>query len=354
MREVAIVATAQAPATTGSTLTTPELLVPVLTELFESVADRGVQRSDIDFWCHGSCDYLTGQPFSFVSAVDAIGAWPPINESHVEADGAFALYEAWLKIQTGEANTAVAFSNGKSTSGPVDSIMSLQLDPYTEAPLDPGMQVLAALQARLCIEQGLLTERDMAASVARSRLDAVGNPAAWVQGEFSIDELLGVELMVDPLRSHDCGPISDGANAVILAASGTAEEWCDRPAWISGIDHRVETQRIGARDLTESPSTRIAADKSGYGEAPIDVAELHAPFSHQELILRRSLAIGDDVAINPSGGALVANPQMAAGLARLIEVADRVHAGSIDRGLAHATSGPCLQQNLVAIIEGRS
>jgi len=33
--------------------------------------------------------------------VDAIGAFPPINESHVEMDGAWALYEAWVKIQTG-------------------------------------------------------------------------------------------------------------------------------------------------------------------------------------------------------------------------------------------------------------
>ncbi len=26
--------------------------------------------------------------------------------------------------------------------------------------------------------------------------------------------------------------------------------------------------------------------------------------------------------------------------------------GTADRGVAHATSGPCLQQNLVAVLEG--
>ena len=54
----------------------------------------GLTRSDIGFWCSGSSDYLAGRAFSFVSAVDAIGAVPPTMESHVEMDAAWALYEA--------------------------------------------------------------------------------------------------------------------------------------------------------------------------------------------------------------------------------------------------------------------
>ena len=57
-------------------------------------------------------------------------------------------------------------------------------------------------------------------------------------------------------------------------------------------------------------------------------------------------------AINPSGGALCANPLMAAGLARLGEAATRIHDGRADRALGHASSGPCLQQHLVCVMEG--
>src|SRR5690348_18043236 len=32
------------------------------------------------------------------------------------------------------------------------------------------------------------------------------------------------------------------------------------------------------------------------------VAELHAPFTHQEILLRGALGLGDDVQVNPSGG----------------------------------------------------
>jgi acetyl-CoA acetyltransferase len=70
------------------------------------------------------------------------------------------------------------------------------------------------------------------------------------------------------------------------------------------------------------------------------------------VILREALGLGDDVDVNPSGGALSANTIMAAGLVRIAEVANRVAAGTAGRGVAHATSGHCLQQNLVCVIEG--
>lgn len=106
------------------------------------------------------------------------------------------------------------------------------------------------------------------------------------------------------------------------------------------------------RDLTDSPSTRLAAERAGAFERPVDTAELHAPFTSQEVVLRKALRLGDSVCVNPSGGPLAANPVMAAGLIRIGEAAARVHRGESDRALAHATSGPCLQQNLVAVLEG--
>jgi len=81
---------------------------------------------------------------------------------------------------------------------------------------------------------------------------------------------------------------------------------------------------------------------------------LHAPYAHQELILTEALGLAGDggVSINPSGGALAANPMMSAGLIRIGEAAQRIWSGEADRAVAHATSGPCLQQNLVAVLEG--
>src|SRR5262245_16913276 len=347
MRDGAIVAFAQTKHVPRTNLTTVELLVPVIAD---ALAGAGLERWQVGFWCHGSCDYLSGQPFSFVAAVDAIGAWPPIVESHVEADGAFALYEAWVKIQTGEADTAVVFGNGKSASGDTRRILTLQLDPYHVAPLWPDSVSIAGLHARALLDAGTISEADMAETAAARRRDAAGNPNALLSDAAAdASALLAQPYLAAPLRAHDAPPVTDGAAAVVLAAGDRARSLCERPAWIRGIDHRIDGHDIGRRDLTTVPSAAMAAARAG-ATGRFDVAEVHAPFTHEELLLRRILEL-DGATVNPSGGALCTNPVMAAGLVRFGEVAARIHRGDAGRGLAHATSGPCLQQNLVAVLE---
>jgi acetyl-CoA acetyltransferase len=107
---------------------------------------------------------------------------------------------------------------------------------------------------------------------------------------------------------------------------------------------------MGTRDLTRAPSAARAAAASDL--AGVQVAELHAPFSHQELVLRRELGLGDDVEINPSGGPLSGNPMFSAGGIRIGEAAKRIWSGEATKVLGHATSGPALQQNLVCVMEG--
>ncbi|MEU3223296.1 thiolase domain-containing protein [Streptomyces sp. NPDC006976] len=347
MRDVAIVAFAQSDHLRRTDeLSEVEMLMPVLHQVLDAT---GLRTGDIGFTCSGSSDYLAGRAFSFTMALDGVGAHPPISESHVEADGAWALYEAWVKIQTGEADTALVYAYGKSSPGQVRDVLTRQLDPYYTAPLWPDSVAVAALQAQALIDAGDTDEAALAAIATRSRRDAGANPHAQLSGPVPAGDYL-----VRPLRTGDCPPVGDGAAAVILAAGDTARALCERPAWIRGIDHRIEAHGLGVRELTESPSTRLAAERAGVFDRPVDTAELHAPFTSQEVVLRKALGLGDDVRINPSGGALAANPLMAAGLIRLGEAAARIHSGASDRALAHATSGPCLQQNLVAVLEGES
>ena len=350
MRDVAVVGFAQRQMKEfDGSPTCVELLVPIFGELF---TQTGWTKGDIDFWCSGSSDYLAGRSFSFVSAVDAIGALPPVMESHVEMDAAWALYEAWIKIQTGEVDTALVYGFGKSSAGVLRRTLALQLDPYTVQPLWPDTVSLAGMQARQGLEHGLWAEKGMAAVVARSMTDAAGNEYAIRKGETSLDDVLAQPLYADPLRRWDCAPVSDGAAAIVLAAGNRAREVQDRPAWITGFEHRIEPIALNARELTTSTSTASAG--AAAGTDGVDLAELHAPFSHQELVLRSSLGLGDDVTVNPSGGALTANPMFTAGLNRIGEAAKRVWAGASDKALAHATAGPVLQQNLVVTMEGRN
>jgi acetyl-CoA acetyltransferase len=350
MRDIAIISFAQTPARRRvPELNEVEMLMPAVHTALEQV---DMTIDDIGFVCSGSTDYLAGVAFSFVSTLDGVGPWPPIQESHVEMDGAWALYEAWVKLQLGELDTALVYSYAKSSPGDLPMVLTRQLDPITVAPLWPDSVSLAALQAQALLDSGRATEQDFAEVAARSRRSAMGNPNAQLAWDIPAADLLAEEYHVAPLRKSDCAPITDGAACVVLAAGDVARSRVDRPAWIRGIDHRVEPMHLGLRDLTVSESTRIAGERAGVAGGPVDVAELHAPFSHQELILGAALGLDGATTINPSGGALAANPMMTAGLIRMGEVATRISAGEADRGVAHATSGPCLQQNLVGVLEG--
>jgi acetyl-CoA acetyltransferase len=351
-RSVAVVGFAHAPHVrrTEGTTNGVEMLMPCFAQLY---AELGLKQTDIGFWCSGSSDYLAGRAFSFISAIDSIGAVPPINESHVEMDGAWALYEAYLKILTGQVDTALVYAFGKSSAGVLRRVLALQTDPYTVAPLWPDAVSQAGLQARI----GLDTGKWSAAQMAQVALDSFA-VAQRTDGEppaDSIDDLLARPYFANPLRRHDIAPITDGAAAVVLASGDRARELRERPAWITGIEHRIETPVLGARDLTTSPSTAASAAAATGGDASsIEVAELHAPFSHQQLILTEAIGLDKDTSVNPSGGALAANPMFVAGLERIGFAAQHVFDGSAGRVLAHATSGAALQQNLVAVLEGES
>lgn len=326
-----------------------ELIIPVLGKVFEQAGLNNAQ--DVDFVCSGSCDYMQGAAFAFVLGVDALGAVPPIKESHVEMDAAWALYESMLKIRMGHAESALIYGFGKSSPGELPNVLSQQLDPYYLAPQWVDTISLAAMQARLMLDKGLITEQDMAEVVSRSRRNAQDNPHAQLKGDVTAADVLAEETYVSPLRRSDCCPVSDGASAMIIATVEKAREWGLPYAVIRGIDHRIETHNMGMRDLTDSVSTRLAAEGAGVSEGKVDVAELYAPFSHQEIILSRALGLGEETSVNPSGGVLAGNLMMASGLSRIGEVFNRVISGEAERGIAHATSGPCLQHNLVTVLE---
>src|ERR671918_1374091 len=179
MRDVAVVSFAQWSAREEPTRNEVEILIPVVGEAIER---SGIGRKEMDFTVSGSCDYLAGAPFAFVTGLDAVGAWPPIRESHVEMDGAWALYEAWVRLQHGDVDTALVYSFGKSSLGDLPIVLSQQMDPYYVAPLWPDSVSVAALQARAWLDAGH-DEDEMAEVAARSRRNARDNPWGQVQGD---------------------------------------------------------------------------------------------------------------------------------------------------------------------------
>jgi acetyl-CoA acetyltransferase len=349
--DIAIVGWSISPMVRNTDKTEVQMLLEVITG---AVTDAGITRKEVDFTCAGSCDYVAGQAFSFVQNIDALGAWPPKRDSHVEMDGAWALYEAWVRLLLGDIDVALAMGSGRSSTADPALIYSMEMDPYYLAPLGADATSLAAIQARALLDQGKITERQMAEVAVRCRRDAKANDHAQVAGDFDAAALLQGDYVRAPLRKHDLPPITDGACAVVIARADKARELCEHPVWITGFGHYSEVHNPGMRDLTSSPSTTLAAKAAGVDERPVEVAEIQSAYTHEEPLLVEALGLGADVVVNPSGGPLAANPIMATGLVRVAEAARQIRDLGRNRTIAHSTSGPCLQQNLVCVLEGRS
>ena len=284
MTQVAVVGFAQSPCRVRPDATTSgvEMLVPIFAEVFRAT---GLTKADIGFWCSGSSDYLAGRAFSFVQAVDAIGAVPPVMESHVEMDGAWALYEAWVKILTGEAEIALAYGFGKSSGAQLRRVLALQLDPYLVAPLWPDSVSIAALQARLGLQAGLWTEKDMAEVAARSRAAAVANPHAQVSGDVAVEDLLGRPYVAEPLRAHDCAPVGDGAAVVIIAVRDAGPATCARgrpgsPGSSTGSTPGRWAHGTCWRCRRRRPRRRAAARRGPHGRGGRAARAVHPPGDH--------------------------------------------------------------------------
>ncbi|TIC88553.1 lipid-transfer protein [Nocardioides sp. GY 10113] len=355
MRDVGVVAFAQSDCLAANRRDDmADILAPVIAA---AVAEAGIDRSEIDFYCSGSHDFHEGRTFAYIESLDAVGAWPPISESHVEMDAAWAVTEAWSWLQLGEGDLALVYGIGRgSLARDLDQVSRTMLDPYYLAPLSPPRHALAGIQAQALLATGRVDETDLAATVARSLADAESNRHAQRSGRPSIEELLAAPYVAAPLREHDCAPVGDAAAVLILAAGDRARELCERPAWIRAMDHRIDSHYPGSRDLTRLETVEIAASRAsamaGFGPGDVDVAELHTEYSYAEPLLATALGLGPDVVLNPSGGPLAGNPTTATGLIRIGEAAARIRSGSADRALAHATSGPALQHNLVSLMEG--
>jgi len=348
MKKVAIVDYAQHPilANAGA-LNEVELIMPVVHELF---ANLGISQTDIDFTCSGSCDYLQGAAFAFVEGLSAIQTYPPIKESHVEMDAAWAMYESMLKIQMGDAQTALIYGFGKSSPGNLDSIISLQMDPYYIAPLWPDRVSLAALQARLLLDQKIITQEQMRSAVMQARANSKNNNNALIKEDLTESAYAENQIISSPLKELDCPPISDGSSAMIIASEDKAYEFTDHPIWIEGIDHRIESSNLGSRNLAGSTSIQSSASHLELDHVHFDIAELHTQFSHEVPFLQSILNLRE-VPTNLSGGPLVGNVMMCAGLDAIGKTYESLKNDQLNHGLAHATSGPCLQHNMLVHLE---
>ncbi|MGO9136070.1 MAG: thiolase family protein [Syntrophales bacterium] len=342
--------------------------------------DAGLTIHEIDSVVTVSNDFFDGRTISGMAVGDACGGQDK-NISTVSGDGAFGAFYGLMRVLSG-CKATIVVAHYKGSEGNILITTNGMFDPIFHRHLGIDAISSAAIQANVYMSKYGIREEDVAEVSVKNHRNAKNNPFAQLPMDITVADVMKSRKIAEPLKLLDCCPISDGAAAVIIANEELAAKCKKKPVWIRGVGHCCEDYYLGDRDLSNPIALREAAQRA-YTMAgienpieDIDVAEVLEPFSYMEplwleglgfceqgtgcqLIGKGFTTMNGRLPVNPSGGALSANPVLVAGLARLIEAALQVRgeAGArqvngVNMALAHGFNGPCGQSHCVWIVSG--
>ena len=307
---------------------------------------------------------------------------PVYNVANACATGATALRTVYLALKAGECDMGIAVGleqMGKqgllgaanksrkeekvfSPDGRYGGIMS------TEGVLGTGLMpgVFAQAGMEYAYENDGVGFEQFAKVAQKNHAHSVLNPLAQYQKEFSLDEVMGAEMISYPNTLLMCCPTGDGAAAAVLV---TGEKLKTLSA-----DQQRRAVKISASVLTTDPWTpnaqvqpdvntltrnaaKQAYEQAGVSPQDLDLVELHDCFATAELIHYDNLMLCEpggagewidkrgpwrdgEIPVNVSGGLLSkGHPLGATGIANVFEVTTQLRGEAGDRQLAGAKVG---------------
>jgi acetyl-CoA C-acetyltransferase len=317
-----------------------------------ALADAELTMDDIDSVVVASGPELfaaVNQPEKWL--VDALGARlkPVMRVTSGGGTGFAGALAAFYQVASGTAEKVLVVAYDKLSEGALQYSISTLYDPFWGREFAVGIMGFSAAYWRARMDELGHTEEAAALVSVKNRGNAMLNPYAHMKKEVTVDEVLNSRPLAWPIKLLDVPPISDGAAAVVLAREDVAPKITSRPAWIRGLSYYAEADNGPSRALLQSEPLQLAARKT-YKLAGItnprrqfDVVELQEPYTYFELSYYEGLGLCEpggaakliesgatqrdgDIPVNPSGGAMGANPIGATGLIRLIEAALQVTA----------------------------
>jgi acetyl-CoA C-acetyltransferase len=347
-----------------------------------ALEEAALDKGQIDTVIASGWDAVDGRTISDMHTCMAIGGYLK-DSAHVGEDGILALAYAYVRIASGQFDTAVVAGHGHREAS-LEYVSNAVFDPLFTRPVGANYLTSLAMQANAYAQRYGVSQETAAKVVVKNRANGAHNPYAHLQSPVTAEEVLGSGWVAYPLRALDCPPESVGGVSLILAAEETVKRLTDKPVWIKGIGWAIESYHLGSKDLSEMPSLAAAAQRA-YRMAGVtgpqqelDLAEIHEPTSYHELMAYEALGFagaGDGgrlmdegvtgregkLPVNLSGGCLSTNLLGASGLARAAEAVLQLRGEAYGRqlpgaklALAHgfsSLSGAASPTNCVVILE---
>jgi len=378
-RKVAIVGYAQSHHQYDMPKTRESMVYDVVRSAIESA---GIYRRDVGTVVTASTDFLDGRTISNVFLSMAVGAFLK-DESKVEEDGAMALHYALMRLLAGTHDVAVVEAHTQGYTFNPHQVSAYQFDPLWDRQIGVLDDVsMAAIQANMYMNAYGVSDDQLAMVSVKNIANAALNPNAHRKmPDISVEEVLDSRPYYEPIRELMMSPVSDGCCVLILASEEKAREITDKPVWITGVgscaDGYLRDRNLLGLDSLKKAAC-VAYEMAGISDpfSQLDVLEVSERYAHEEMMIYEALGLAregkgamllengmtglyGELPVNPSGGALGADPVCATGLIRVVEAARQIR-GEADAyqvpdaktALAHGQFGPCAQKNIVYILEG--
>jgi acetyl-CoA C-acetyltransferase len=333
----------------------------------------GLRIEDVDFVIDSGSDILDGRSISNCGFLGAMGAHHK-EESRVEEDGLWAALYGTTKIASGTSEVGLLLAYSKPSESDVAAFYWSQCEPFYQRPVGFGQAAACGFQAQSYLAAHSVSEEVLAEVVAHDWANAAANVGVEVDSVPSAEDVRASKIVASPVRELEMSRHLDGAVAVVIASKRVAERVCPNPVWITGIGTAMDQHSFALRERHRLPACKVAAE-SAYrragmdGPSSVSLAEVSASSAVSQLMVLEALGLaehgqasrlysdGSEVALNPSGGSLPADPIMATGLVRLSEAAlqlsgraDHAPAGATS-AIVHGAGGVGMQNHCVFTLE---
>jgi acetyl-CoA C-acetyltransferase len=293
-------------------------------------------------------DAFDGIHMNGEAMAEGSGGWcKPVMRNYVGGGtGVMSAIHGWQHVASGMFDTCLVVAEEKMSSAfphPAGAFLTI-FDHTTEQPLMPTLLWIFAIEMQRFMATHGYDKKDIARVAVKNKGNALNHPSAQLGAEITVEDVLNSEIMAYPVNRLDVSPTSDGAVALVLAAEHVARRVTEKPVWIDGVGHALDSAYWCTRDLYYPDYVEVAARKAyemaGIKEPhkEIHIAEPYDPFTYKELHHLEGLQLAPrggsvkmlmdghfdrdgNLPTCPSGGLLgVGNPIAAAGLMKVAEI----------------------------------
>ena len=319
--------------------------------IFNALKDAGAKPADIEIAYCGTeamaadTPMLPGQIAMEQAGITGI---PITNIANACGSGSNAVREAWLALQSGLYDVALAIGVEKLTApDPAQFHMLSRLggaDLMLEGSMGffpPGVFSMAAIKH---MDRYGTTREQIAQVAVKNNHNGSLNPKAHYGRPVTLEQVMNSRPVSYPLNVLDCCPISDGCAAVIMCGADVAKRFTGKPVRVLAASQKSGTYQDDPElnaDTTRR-SAKEAYEMAGLGPEDIDLVEVHDCFTFAEIQHYEDLGfcrkgeggrfveegradINGKVAVNPSGGLLAkGHPLGATGPGQVNEVVEQL------------------------------